>query len=68
MAERKKLVIGNWKMHGLRSQLGEVEAIAAAARAHPGLDVELCVPFTLIEPAVAVAGGMPISVAIACSN
>lgn len=57
---RRKLVAGNWKMHGLRAQLGEVEAIAAAARAHPEVDVALCVPFTLIEAAVAVADGLPI--------
>lgn len=57
---RRKLVAGNWKMHGLKTQLGEVEAIAAAAAAHPGVDAALCVPFTLITPAVAVAGALPI--------
>ena len=57
---RRKLVAGNWKMHGLKSQLGEIAAIAAAARENPRVDVALCVPFTLIEPAVAVAGAMPI--------
>lgn len=57
---RRKLVAGNWKMHGLKAQLGEIEAIAAAARAHPEVDVALCVPFTLIESAVRVAGAMPI--------
>jgi triosephosphate isomerase len=57
---RRKLVVGNWKMHGLKAQLGEVEAIAAAAAANPQVDVALCVPFTLIAPAVAVAGTLPI--------
>jgi triosephosphate isomerase len=57
---RRKLVAGNWKMHGLKAQLGEIEAIAAAARAHPQVDVALCVPFTLIESAVRVANGLPI--------
>ncbi|MBB5708994.1 triose-phosphate isomerase [Sphingomonas xinjiangensis] len=57
---RRKLVAGNWKMHGLRAQLGEVEAIAAAAAANRQVDVALCVPFTLIAAAVAVAGDMPI--------
>jgi triosephosphate isomerase (TIM) len=57
---RRKLVAGNWKMHGLRAQLGEVEAIAAAAAGHPHVDSALCVPFTLIQPAVAVAGALPI--------
>ena len=31
----KKLVAGNWKMHGLSSDLDEIEAIAAAAQAIP---------------------------------
>lgn len=57
---RRKFVAGNWKMNGLRAQLGEVEAIAAAAAAHPGVDVALCVPFTLIAPAAEVAGALPI--------
>lgn len=57
---RRKLVAGNWKMHGLRAQLGEVEAISAAAAANPGVDVALCLPFTLIHPAVQVAGALPI--------
>ena len=32
MAERRKLVAGNWKMNGLRSALPEVQAIVAGAR------------------------------------
>jgi len=57
---RRKLVAGNWKMNGVTDSLGEVAAIAKAAAAHPGVDVALCPPATLIAPAVAVAGGMPI--------
>ncbi len=57
---RRKLIAGNWKMFGLNADLPEVAAIAAAARANPRVDVALCPPFTLIERAVAVAGGMPI--------
>ena len=57
---RRKLVAGNWKMHGLRAQLSEVEAIAAATAQHEGVDVALCVPFTLIAPAVALATRLPI--------
>ncbi|UZK67099.1 triose-phosphate isomerase [Sphingomonas sp. M1-B02] len=57
---RRKLVAGNWKMHGLKAQLGDVVEIAAAAAAAPRVDVNLCLPFTLIEAAVAVAGAMPI--------
>jgi triosephosphate isomerase len=57
---RRKLVAGNWKMFGLKGDLPEVAAIAAAAAANPGVDVAICPPFTLIEAAVAVAGAMPI--------
>lgn len=53
---RRKLVVGNWKMNGLRAQLGEVEAIGRAAGDHPAVEVGLCLPATLIEPARAVAG------------
>lgn len=57
---RRKLVAGNWKMHGLNASLPEVEAIAAATAANPGVDVALCLPATLIASAVGVAGGMPV--------
>lgn len=52
---RRKLVAGNWKMHGMRSHLREIEAIAAAARAHPQVDALLCVPYTLIAAAADIA-------------
>ncbi len=54
---RRKLVVGNWKMNGLRAQLGEVAKIGALASDHPGAEIGLCVPATLIAPAVAVQGG-----------
>lgn len=57
---RRKLVAGNWKMFGLRADLPQVAAIAEAGRANPGVDVALCVPFTLIAAAAEVAGAMPI--------
>jgi triosephosphate isomerase (TIM) len=47
----RKWVAGNWKMHGTSADLGEVEAIAAAAREAPTVDVALCLPATLIERA-----------------
>ena len=54
---RRKLVVGNWKMNGLRAQLGDVEAIGALAAGHPAAEVGLCVPATLIAAADAVKGG-----------
>jgi triosephosphate isomerase len=56
----RKLVAGNWKMHGLSSDLPEVEAIAAAARAYPNVDVALCVPTILIERAARAVPGFAI--------
>lgn len=50
---RRKLVAGNWKMNGSLAQLAELDAIAAAAQANPGVDVAVCVPATLIAPAAA---------------
>ena len=47
----RKLVAGNWKMHGLSSDLVEIKAIADAARDYPAVDVALCVPAILIDRA-----------------
>ena len=58
----RKFVAGNWKMHGLSSDLPEIEAIAEASRAFPQVDVALCLPAILIEraaravPAFAIGG------------
>jgi triosephosphate isomerase len=54
------LVVGNWKMNGSLAQLGELPAIAAAAKNSPGVDVAVCPPFTLIAPARARAAGLSI--------
>jgi len=56
----KKLVAGNWKMHGLSSDLEEIRTIAAQAGAYPGVDVALCVPAILIERAARAVPGFPI--------
>jgi triosephosphate isomerase len=51
----RKLVAGNWKMHGSLAALAELDAIAAAADGRE-VDVAICPPFTLIAPAVARGG------------
>jgi len=56
----RKLVAGNWKMHGLSSDLGEVRAIAEQSRQFPQVDVALCVPAILIERAVREVPGFAI--------
>ena len=56
----KKLVAGNWKMHGLAADLAEVKAIADASRDYPAVDVALCVPAILIERAARAVPGFAI--------
>src|SRR3954447_11107534 len=56
----RKLVAGNWKMHGLSSDLAEIKAIADASRQYPRVDVALCVPAILIERAARAVPGFAI--------
>jgi triosephosphate isomerase len=56
----KKLVAGNWKMHGLSSDLEKIRAIAEASRNYPNVDVALCVPAILIERAARAVPGFAI--------
>ena len=54
----RPLIAGNWKMHGLAQQLGEIAAIAASVKAAPPLsEVLICPPATLIARAVQTAAG-----------
>lgn len=55
-----KLIAGNWKMNGTLAALGELDAIAAAAREHPGVEVALALPATLLAPAAARGTGLAI--------
>ena len=57
MANRK-LVAGNWKMHGTADSIAEIVRIAAAVPA--GVDVALCLPATLIERAARTVPGFAI--------
>ena len=56
----KKIVAGNWKMHGVAADLGEIAAIATASRDYPAVDVALCVPAILIERAARTVPGFAI--------
>lgn len=54
----RPLIAGNWKMNGLAAQLGEIETIAASAKATPPLaDILICPPATLIARAAQTAAG-----------
>ena len=49
MSDRKRLVAGNWKMNGLRSEaLTLARAVAERARQPHGCDLLVCPPFTLL--------------------
>lgn len=56
---RRKLVAGNWKMHGTSADLAEITAISIAA-ATSETDVALCLPATLIERAARSAPGFAV--------
>ncbi|MEP6786578.1 MAG: triose-phosphate isomerase [Sphingomonadales bacterium] len=55
----RKLIAGNWKMHGSLAALSELDTIAKVA-ASVAADVAICPPFTLIAPATTRAGGIAI--------
>ncbi len=57
---RRMYVVGNWKMHGLGADLGEIQAIAEGARRFAQVDTALCVPATLIERAARSVPDFPI--------
>lgn len=48
MADRP-YIVGNWKMNGVRAMLSEARAIDRGAARHPGVDVAIAPPFTLIN-------------------
>jgi triosephosphate isomerase len=55
-----RLVAGNWKMHGLSSDLEEIKRIAQESRQYPEVEVGLCLPAILIERASRAVPGFPI--------
>ncbi len=49
LANRKRIIAGNWKMNGLSTDLAEIQGIAENAHGLPrSVDVVLCLPATLI--------------------
>jgi triosephosphate isomerase len=53
---RRKLVVGNWKMHGSRPANAELLAALLTARPYR-LDVAVCVPFVFINETAATLAG-----------
>ncbi|MBY6240154.1 triose-phosphate isomerase [Methylosinus sp. Sm6] len=55
-SDPRPLVAGNWKMHGLKAALGEIEAIAAGYDAlRPRVELVVCPPATLLAAAAGLA-------------
>lgn len=61
MAERRKLVAGNWKMNGLRAALAEVRAMVDGARSLDRVDLAVCPPATLAALVGEALRGSPIA-------
>ncbi len=56
---RRKLVVGNWKMHG--SRVANAELLSALIAARPfGVDVAVCAPFVFLSEAAAMLAGSDI--------
>ncbi len=54
----RQLIAGNWKMHGLKAELREIEAVAAAAtKVSPHVDILICPPTSLLAAAARTAAG-----------
>lgn len=56
----RRLVVGNWKMHGTRAELGQVTHISIETETLHKIECALCVPFTLINRAVGASPGFSI--------
>ena len=56
MSAIKALVAGNWKMNGLKAQLGEAESVVAGVGGGAGCDVMICPPATLIALMKSISG------------
>jgi triosephosphate isomerase len=56
----RKLVVGNWKMNGVTSDLAEIVAIGDMAINYPRVESALCLPATLISRACNITKSIPI--------
>jgi triosephosphate isomerase len=63
MPSRRPLVAGNWKMHGLRASIGQLEGILrGCARVRGDVDLMICPPATLIAAFAAAAKGSRVGI------
>ncbi len=61
MARTAPMIVGNWKMNGLRAQLSELRDLTAALSEAPAAArIGVCPPATLLTEAAALLSGSPI--------
>jgi triosephosphate isomerase (TIM) len=59
---RKRLVAGNWKMHGsLAANQRILESVKGGAERAWGVEIAVCVPFPYLQQAAAVLAGTPVA-------
>jgi triosephosphate isomerase (TIM) len=61
-APRRPLVVGNWKMNGLRSSAAELTRIIQGAKDLTAVDLMICPPATLVAVFAAAAKGTPVRI------
>jgi triosephosphate isomerase (TIM) len=59
---RRPLIAGNWKMHGLKSSVGELAKIIAGAQQLASVDLMICPPATLVADFAAAARGSRVAI------
>jgi triosephosphate isomerase len=62
MTPDRPLVAGNWKMHGLKGSVGELQKIIAGAKSLPKVDLMVCPPATLVAQFSAAAAGSAVAI------
>ena len=60
--QRRPLVAGNWKMHGLAASAAELVKIVQEAGALPMVDLLVCPPATLVRAFAAAAAGSSVAI------
>ncbi|HKM87285.1 MAG TPA: triose-phosphate isomerase [Xanthobacteraceae bacterium] len=62
MMTRRPLVVGNWKMNGLKSSAGDLQKIIAGAQGLPKVELIVCPPATLVASFAQAARGSRVSI------
>ena len=58
----RALLVGNWKMNGVKASLAEIRALKRSVGAKPAADIVICPPATLIAEAAKTVEDSPIGI------